>query len=272
MASGDPAPDAAPAQPVEADATTTTEETPEAIEGASGEDAAKKEWPKEAENAVLRRERKIGKLTAQKHQALRDAEFWKQKAEAAETAKTGDKPDRAKFTDDEAYVEAVAEWKSKGTLNDHKVVEAKENAKTSQEAYESTRKEIADESGDAAREAFPDWEETMLKHQTQATPDGKKVIPLSPAARSALLESDHAGSALYSILKDGLLNELNGLPFHRAYALITQHESKALNLVKGSTTNVTKAPAPMTQTRGSPAPGKSVERMTAKEVLAEARA
>ena len=95
---------------------------------------------------------------------------------------------------------------------------------------------------------------------------------MSPDARKALLESDHTGSALYSILKDGQLDELNSLPFHRAFALVERHEKKALDSISGSTSNVTKAPAPMAQTRGSPAPGKSAERMTAKELLAEARA
>ena len=64
MASGEPAPDATPAQPInEADATppaTTEEESPAPESG----EAKPKEWPKSAENAVLRKERKIGKLTA----------------------------------------------------------------------------------------------------------------------------------------------------------------------------------------------------------------
>lgn len=251
---------AAPAQPETKDApeetpTGTEVETPEPA--ASDEDKPEEMFPKKAVNALSRRDKQIGKLKAEKQQMRQELEELRQKA-APKAEVKDESPKEDDFETYGEYLRAEARFAAKQELRETQKQQTETKAKADADEWEEDRRIAIEENHQEALKTFSDFK-TLLDDNS----DDKGQISLSPAARRALLESDNGAFALHSILKNGALDELNQLSATKAAMLVARHEDKAIAASKKQTT---KAPTPMTPSKGVASNSKSLDRMSPDEL------
>lgn len=259
--------DAIIAEGLSAPAETKTEEAApeetvtevEITEPQASEETEEKEemFPKKAVNALSRRDKQIGKLKAEKQQMHQELEELRQKA----TPKAEVKDDSPKEEDFETYGEylrAEARFAAKQELRETQTKQTESKAKLEADEWEEDRRIAIEENHQEALKAFSDFK-TLLDDNS----DDKGQIPLSTAARRALLEADAGAFALRSILKDGVLDELNQMSPAKAAMMVARHEDKAIAASKKQTT---KTPAPMTPSKGVATNSKSLDKMSPDEL------
>lgn len=252
----------------EAEATNEAPQTTAETEGnepqAAPEDKSKDDaaFPKKALNAISYRDKKIGKLEAKYQQAIqeRDALLKQVNPEKPEAKDAAPKEEDYVGKPYGDYLKAEARYAARQELNETQVKQAEQQVKSVEEEWEAERAKVIDENYQEAVKALPNYPD-LIKQNVGA--DGK--IPLTPDARRALQEADNGAFALYSILQEGLLSELNNLPLARAAMLVARMEDKGIALTK--TKPVSNAPAPMSPSKGNAASGKADDDLI-KEVLA----
>lgn len=223
---------------------------------------------KKLQNALARKERRIGQLTAQKYQYQNDLDSHRKQLEtyqAPKEAKSG-RPDPEVYKSQgktwDAYLEDLADWKvSEGlTKAQQKNAEAqKTNEKT---AWREERGQALSDDAAAARESFSDFQNVIQEHA-----DVLQSLP--EHIHDAFLECDTPAHAFYALIKEGTLEQvLQAKTATRAAALIAKAEDRAQAL---KVKPVTKTPAPMTPSKGT-APGtKTLNRMSPSELVAWAK-
>ncbi len=230
-----------PAEPTEP-AEDTAPEEPEQTET---EKLAKE--VKRLKNALSRKDKKIGRSSFridQLSQEIHDLKSWQQKPE----------PEVDDFEDYGKFLTATTDDRldRRQTQNDIKAKEIE--LQNSKEELRSSREQAMNEDEILARKAFPDFEKVT----------GRSNILLSDAATSAIHESDSPAMALYSILKDGLLDHFNDLSPAMAGAMMQEHLMKAQALAKPK--KLSNAPNPMTPARGGASGEKSIDQMSPEQL------
>ena len=129
---------------------------------------------------------RIDELTRQKHEAAREAAYWRGLAEtraAKETTqeKPAGKPSADQFEDHSEYVEALTDWKLEQKL-------AERDARTQEQAKATTWQERAN----AAKAEMPDFDEVMASSSA----------PMSAAMAEAIKESDIGPKVAYHLAQN----------------------------------------------------------------------
>lgn len=188
---------------------------------------------------------RINELTRARHEAEREAAYWRGLAEArtneqpakAPQQESAKKPTAAEFSDYDAYVEALAEWKA-----EQKVSEALERRQQSSEQAKkaSEAREVAKawkERQNAARSVFSDYDAVV----------GAADVTITAAISDILLTSDKGPEVAYYLAKNpSVVERLNSLSPTAAAREIGRLEAA---LEKPSAKHVVDAPAPASITR-----------------------
>lgn len=258
----------APAQPA-APAEEIIDVTPGADQ-AKPEDAPEK--PKELtpeeeldklRKAKARDGRRIGKLTAQKYQALKEAEELRTKFAAAapqqggelSVAKTGipTKLNPASFANYSEFIEArseeIADYKIDKKLADYDTKQKQSQQSQQESVWESQRATAVDKLGDDFVKEVPDAIAVFNEHAAT-------IGNYSPELKRAILTIQNPPMALYNLAKDGMLEDLADMSLEDARVELRLAEKREAVKPKS------KAPIPLTTSRGSVPSGKDPSQMT----------
>lgn len=180
---------------------------------------------------------RIDELTRDKHDARREAEYWRKRAEAttpkpeAEAPKTKPTPD--KFDDYNAYVEALADWKA-----DEKVsakLSERDNA-TEAKQREESRTTNWQKGVEEAKKHHPDYEAVLSVSD----------VPIASHVQELLLDAESGPRLAYYLDRHpDVADKLNGLTPTQA--------ARELGRIEAT---FSAAPAPNESTEESPAPVK----------------
>lgn len=180
---------------------------------------------------------RIDELTRARHEAEREAAYWKGVAEANKApAKAEGKPEPGQFEDHNEYVEKLAEWKAQ------EIVRA-ELGKRDQEATQQKRQ--AEQQTRATT-----WESRQAEFSKTA-PDFAEVvasadIPMPAHVMDALLESEHGPALAYHLAKNpDVATKIGGMSERAALIELGALQAKLANPTPVQK-SVTKAPAPIT--------------------------
>jgi hypothetical protein len=203
-------------------------------------------------NKLSRENRKIGKLTAEKYQLKQELEALKSKQVTIKEGEPQESDFEGKPYGD--YLKAVAKWEAKQLFNESQLKQVEEKVEESKNDWKTERQDAARENGEQARKAFPDFDKVT----------DTAFSELDPKLHDVFLEADNGAFALYALVKEGMIEELNELSPTKAAMMISRYEDKGLALSKKPTT---KAPAPLTPSRGNTVGTKAVENKTTSELL-----
>lgn len=220
-------------KPAEVAAETPQEAKPEAEAAPKTE-----ETPERDEKGKFRKpiQPRIDELTRQKHEAEREAAYWRGVAQSAQPSAKADapkRPDAKDFQSPDEYVEALAEWKA-GQLIESTLQKRDAEVKQTQAKTERESKANA-------------WAERVAKF-AESTPDFAEVLDSAETqipghVLEALLESNKGPELAYHLAKHPADAERIGRMSERqAYLELGKLEAS----LKPALKSVTKAPAPIT--------------------------
>jgi hypothetical protein len=181
----------APEAPATDEQAHVDEQQPEEHEGAEPE-------PEQSAKARRSAQARINEITRAKHEAEREAAYWRglaeggKKQEAAPEAVAETRPILADYADYDGYVEALADWKA-----GQKVREALQQTevRASQSKQEQEAREVARTWAtrqDAARNRLPDYDDVV----------GSSSVTVAPAVTDAILTSDKGPDIAYHLAKN----------------------------------------------------------------------
>ncbi len=233
-----------------------------------GEEPAKAEeqFSKKAVNALSRRDKKIGKLQAEKQRLLEENEQLKKGHTPKENNSTEfKKPNPDDYKTWGEYLDARDDYNEKRA---EQIAEKKLSESRSKDTEVKTKNidaEILDERmkrraelADEARKTFPDFDKVLDK--------AWENVQLLPHVIEVIDEADNGANAIYALAKEGFdLNELNDLTPAKAAMLIARYEDKGLELTKKK--QVTNAPAPLSPNKGNGSAGSALASRSVEELL-----
>jgi hypothetical protein len=147
---------------------------------------------------------RIDELTRDKHDARREAEYWRKRAEAATTPKAEaeepkTKPTPDKFDDYNAYVEALADWKAEEKISAK--LSERDNA-TQAKQREESRATNWQKGLEEAKKHHPDYEEVLSVSQ----------VPIADHVQELLLDAESGPRLAYYLDRHpDIADKLNGL-------------------------------------------------------------
>ena len=188
---------------------------------------------------------RINELTRARHDAEREAAYWRGLAEASRSnqqpAQTqhevAKKPTASDFQDYDTYVEALAEWKAEQKVQEalDRRQQSTEQAKKAAEAREVAKSWA--ERQNAVRSVFTDYDAVV----------GSADVTITPAVSDILLTSDKGPEVAYYLAKNpSVVEKLNALSPTAAAREIGRLEAA---LEKPSAKHVVEAPQPANVTR-----------------------
>lgn len=205
--------------PVEAPADTSQDDAPiQALPTDQPQDEPQQTEAQQAERDEKGRfkglQPRIDELTRKRHEAEREAAYWKGVATQGKAPNSADaqqaapaapeKPTPAKFDDYGAYIEALTEWKA-----DQKITQAL----TQREAEAAQRQQAQQQASTwetrqaAARAAVPDYDQVV----------GASDAPVAKHVADALVESEHGPALAYHFAKHPeALERLNDMSARQA--------------------------------------------------------
>lgn len=255
------APAPAPEETQVAEATIETREGAEQVAPEPEADKPKELTPDEQleklRKAKSRDDRKIGKLTALKYQYEKElAEL--RAGKVSKTEATSDEPKEEDFEGKPYgdYLKAVAKYEAKKTFSETQTQEAELRKKFEADSWEQERAEAIDANAVKAKTTFGDFESVMNEN-------AEYLSGIAPHVKQALLEADNGAFALYLMAKEGVLADLNDMSPAKVGIVVGKYEDRALALKKP----VTQAPQPMAAAKGTGRASKTIEQMSADELL-----
>lgn len=254
-----PVVDATEADTQEAESTEAkAEETTQAEE--SQEPEAKQDdeaWPKKAVNTV-------SKLKNQRYKLSTENAQLKARISELEASLNKAAPKEEDF-EDKPYAEfakATAEHAADKRFAERELENLKEYTSNVDAQIISEQKAAIDDSAAKAEKTYPDFKET-IESALVANERGEPKLPLSPQLNQFLHELDDGASALYAIIKDGALHQLNALSGTQLAFAVKEYELKAQNLPKIK--RVSDAPPPLEGAKGRGRTSKPIEEYTPEE-------
>lgn len=214
-------------------------------------------WPKSARNALTRRDRQIGQLRAELNELRKSQQAAQPKPEAPKEPKEGD------FDNYGDYLKALAQHRPQ-QQEQPDIAKLQEQARQEamQQHHYDTRVEQVSQQALKAVQEVPELQ-TML----QEFSDVLDTFP--PAIEMAFLEADNAPMAFYALAKEGRLEQLAHMNPYQAAMVIAQAQVRGEQMAKAS--KVSKAPQPIRGARGSAPGSRSVENMSADDLLKSIR-
>lgn len=249
---------AAPAQTTETPATESQPEDGQQQEAAEtkpdgdakeGDKPEREPFPDKAVKALGRKDRQIGKWRARAADA--QSEVKRLRAELDALKGSAD----TEYETPEQHVKAISDR----NYVERRLQEVEQQSEAAIKALEAERAAAIDENAAAAAKAFPDFFKVM--------DDNAAALRGMPEhIRDALLEAENGAYALYHALKEGQLTDLYSMPPVKAAMAIARLEDRAISSVPKPKT-VSSAPAPLAAAKGTAPGGKSLDRMTADELM-----
>lgn len=240
---------------------TTEQSTEQPLEQKEGETAAEySAREKKLLNAMSHRDRRIGKMTAQKYETEAQLRQLQERLAKYETkdSPASTAPETAKFDNYEDYLKALAEYKVNEKFSESEKKRQTEQQQVSQHTRHAERIAHIEENDAVAREAFSDFENVFK--------DNEHIVMEAPDhIKQAFLEAENPAFAFYALAKEGKLESMLSMSPYQAVAMIARYEDKALALSK--TKQVTKAPAPLTPSKGTSVGSKSIESLSGDDLL-----
>jgi len=166
-------------------------------------------------------------------------------------------PKRESFDDYESYIEARAEWKALETIRRAKADDEKRSAEQARAKEAQTQASRYESSVATARAETPDFDDVVSGAE----------IPVTPAIRDAILESDNPAKLQYHLAK-------NPSEIERISKLSPVQQVKAIGAIEAtlaSPARTTSAPAPVRPIGSGPAQ-KPLASMSMEEYAAYRRA
>ncbi len=180
---------------------------------------------------------RIDELTRARHEAEREAAYWRNRANPEQPKAEPAKPTPEKFENYGDYVEALADWKAEEKVSAALKARDAEAAKTAEQKAVETRTQTFQERQQAARTAMPDYDAVV----------GAADVPITSHVAEALLDSEKGPELVYHLSKNPAeaerLNKLSPLAAARELGRIEATLSAPQK-------PVTKAPAPMKPSGG----------------------
>ena len=223
---------------------------------------------KKIQNALSRKERRIGQLTAQKYERERELAEARQKLSQyeakAQPATADGKPDAVEFAKQgksyEDYLESLADWKLDQRQSQSEKKAKEENETKSKNAWKEERGGALTESVEKARSKYSDYQQ-VLDENSESLKDLPEHI------QEAILEqAEDAPDAFYTLVKEDRLDELlEAKSATKAVAILAKAAMRSEAL--SSSKPVTKAPAPVTASRGTAQGSKPLNKLDGDDLL-----
>lgn len=252
----------ATAQPAEGNQETKSEGETEKPKEAEGEAKEETPFPKKAVNTIAR-------LKGDKYKQAQEIKSLRQRLAALESVKPTPAPKEEDFEGKTVaeFAKESAKHAATEAINQEKTKDAQEQLAAKEKEYVAAVQEHVNNSAEKAAELLPDFHKVIEQASTMRRQDGSSYLPLSDEARSAFEESDNPALALYAIIKDGALAELNGLSLAKAAMMVRDYEVKGEALTKVK--KVSTAPEPIGAAKGTGSGGKSLDRMSYEDLRTE---
>jgi hypothetical protein len=181
---------------------------------------------------------RIDELTRARHEAEREAAYWKQRATPEVKNEPVAKPTPDKFEDYGAYVEALTDWKTDQKVNEAISKRDAEAAQAADHRLTETRQQTFAERQSTVKATIQDYDAVV----------GAADIPIAPHVGEAILESEKGPELVYHLAKHPEIAEkLSRMSIREADREIGRLEAQLTTPAKP----VTKAPAPMKPTAGT---------------------
>jgi hypothetical protein len=180
---------------------------------------------------------RIDELTRDKHDARREAEYWKRRAEASDKKPEAEapkaKPTPDKFDDYGAYVEALADWKAEEKVSAK--LSERDNA-TQAKQREESRATSWQKGVEEAKKVHPDYEDVLAASE----------VPIAEHVQELLLDAESGPRLAYYLDRNPhVADRLNGMTPTQA--------ARELGRIEAT---FSAAPAPAENPDETPAPAK----------------
>ena len=229
------------------------EEVPADEPQAAAEEAV--EFPKKAVNAISRRDKKINKLQAQ-HNELQQQLAALQGTQAAqpETQQANGRPNEEDFETYGDFLKADLMHDIKSEQGVEKQKAHEQQLSTQEQQWVGQRREGLAEQAEAVAQDFPDFGQVWSENADILNDLPKHV-------EYAFYESDNAAMAIYSLAKDGKLEDLASMSPTKAVMEIGRAQ------VRSKPKLTSNAPAPIKGVKGSTKNETSLNEKSASDLL-----
>jgi hypothetical protein len=235
---------------VETEATETEQREPQ-------QEPVESDESKEDKSRKHKVQQRFDEITRARHEAEREAAYWRNRAEGNAKAEPQAKPEQSNFKDYDAYVEALTDWKADQKVNEALSKRDTERAREAETQAQQAKVNVFSERQQAIREALPDYDEVI----------GMSDVQIANHVGDALIRSKKGAELAYHLAKNpDVAEQLNAMhPLDAAVEL----GSIAANLTFEKPTPVvkpvSKAPAPIAPIGSRAAPAKDPDKMDADE-------
>lgn len=233
-------------------------------EGQESENAPTDEELKRLRARVTKQDRRIGQLTAQKHQAFEELQKLKsgnatpqqEKQIVQDNKGVPSKLNQNNFQNYADYIEAraaeIADYKIDQKFAEHKGKEQQTRDLEQEQTWEAERSDIIDRQAEEFAKEQPEIN-TLFQENAELVKGFPKEI------KHALLAADNAPLAFFNLAKEGKLEELGQMSLVDAKVEIRLAQLKQPEKPK------TKAPAPLPASRGSVPASKPYDKYSPRE-------
>lgn len=186
---------------------------------------------------------RIDELTRARYEAEREAKFWReQAAKSPPTSTDAPKPTKADYPDDEAYFEALADFKAEQKVQQFSQQTQAERAQEAQARQTASQFDLYQERVQQAD--LPDYAEVV----------GQSDVPAAPHVLESILDSDVGPQLAYHLAKHpDVAERLNAMTPVQAAREIGRLEAAVTGPATQPTPpakRTTSAPAPINPVRG----------------------
>lgn len=158
----------------------------------------------------------------------------------------------------DAYYEALADWKVEQKLSDRDSKKSQDDEATRIEQFRLERTQEATKTINDVAKQTGDYASLVEQHI-----DFLNNIP--PHIDNAFLMAENPGLALYALMKEGSLEELEDMPPHKVLMEIGKAELRGERYLNQN--KATNAPPPITPAKGTATTSKSLENKSVEELL-----
>ena len=214
----------------------------EAEAAPEGDKPEEKEPPKSEKRPGV--QSRIDELTRARYEAEREAKFWREQAAKSPPPSTdAPKPTRADFADDDAYFEALADFKAEQKVQQFSQQTQAERAQEAQARQTASQFDLYQERVQQA--GLPDYAEVV----------GQSDVPAAPHVLESILDSDVGPQLAYHLAKHpDVAERLNAMTPVQAAREIGRLEAAvaipAATQPTPTAKRTTSAPAPINPVRG----------------------
>lgn len=226
-------------------------------------------WPKKAQNALSRRDKQIGQLRQREKQLLSELQrFQQQTSQSNQPGKESKAPKEEDFDNYGDYLKAAAKYEARQEFEQQY---AEQQKTTQQQQSAAMRQQWFEEKSDAFSESLIKTMETDTELKTLFEQNADVIQQLPQHIEEMFLHLSHedATNAARALLKEDQLDALLSMPPALAAVFIGRAAERGAAIQKTKT--ISKAPAPMNANRGVGSASKSVETMSADELLASVK-